>query len=527
MRQGIRRSSGRRMGHVRVALATVAALCACAAFPAGALGAPTTITEFPVDVGHPADLEGLAVGSDGNVWFNEYWWPEGQYHALIGRMDEAGKVEEFDEGLNKYSSPTEFVAGPGGYMWFADSGSAIGGAAVGKIAADGTITRFTAGLGGARPETIMVGPDGNLWFTGATGSPAIGFATPDGEITAFHLPGKLWDAVGGLDGNVWFTYGGDGVMPAIGRVVLKEGGGAVITLFHNGLAAASHPYKIVAAQNGSLWFSDRGDSTSAIGRVSMSGEINEFSAGIDPEGGVWDIAAGPTGDIWFTDPPGDDVGRVSPQGQITEFGEDELIDPLYITSGSDGNMWFTYEDGIGKISPSGAITRLEGGLSPSASPREIVSAPSGSLWFIADSWLDAAIGRIIPGDDSPAPVDGQPSDPPRTGFAMGRLALLGTNVSFSSSGTAVLRLACQSSTRCSGNLRLVVYRRGWKAGRVIATSSFSIDAWGSAGVRTKLNRAGKKLIARSGVTSARLQVNVSPGVLPLNQRLRLAVRGRS
>jgi virginiamycin B lyase len=510
------------LGRVRLALAVVAAaLCAGAGLPAGASGAPTSITEFPVDFGHQSNLEGLVVAPDGNIWFGNYWWPEGSYHALIGRMDGAGNVDEFDQGLNKYSSISELIAGPGGYVWFADDGSAIGGAAVGRIASDGTITRFTAGLGGSRPRTIVVGPDGNLWFTGLGSSPAIGFATPEGAIKAFSLPGRPWDAVGGPDGNIWFTYGGEGVAPAIGRLVLKEDGGAVVTLFHSGLAAESLPGEIVSSQDGHLWFNDRSDTTPAIGRVSMSGEIEEFSAGLNPKGGIWDIAAGPTGDIWFTDRGGDDVGRVSPQGQITELGNGELIEPRYITPGPDGNMWFTYWGGIGKISPSGVVTRLKDGLSPSASPQEIVSGPGGRLWFIANDWTAPAIGRIIPGDDEPSPALARPYEPPSPPFAIGRIALQGASIPLSRGGRGILRLACRSSAPCSGSIRLVVFRRGWKAGRLIWASSFSIDAWGSAGVRVKLKHAGKKLLAQGGEVRARLQVNPSSAVLPLSQRVKL------
>jgi streptogramin lyase len=522
MRQVMMCFSGRRMRHIKVTLAIVsAAFYACAALPASASAVPTTITEFPVDVGHPVNLEGLVVGSDGNVWFQDYWWPEGSFHALIGRMDEAGNVEEFDKGLHKYSSPAEFVAGPDGNIWFADRGSAIGGAAIGRVAPDGTITRFTAGLGGSRPRTIMVGPDGNLWFTGLEGSPAIGFATPDGAITAFHLPGEPLDAVGGPDGNIWFTYGGDGVPPAIGRLVMKEDGGAVITLFHSGLAADSRPREIIAAQDGNLWFRGWNERTPFIARVSTSGEIKEFSAGLDPEGFILDIATGPTGDIWFTNGDADYVGRISPDGQITLLGNGELDDPQSITPGPDGNMWFTFGGGIGKITPSGVITRLRQGLSPSANPEEIVNGRGGRLWFISKSWTDAAaIGRIIPGDDNPSPSPEPSHNPLHQSSVIGTLALQRTTIPVSRSGKAIIRLACRSSTPCLGNFLLVAFRTGWRAGRLIGASPFSIGAWGSAGIHVQLNQAGRRL-ARAGTFNAQLRVTPSPGVSPLNRRLKL------
>jgi len=508
-------------------IAVVVAMWAGMAGPVGALGAPTVITEFPVAVGHPSNLAGLVAGPDGHIWFGDSWWPEGSYHALIGRMDGVGSVQEFDEGLSKFSSPEAFVAGPDGNVWFADAGSTASGASIGRVAPDGDITRFTAGLGGSRPRTIIVGPDGNLWFTAAGSSPAIGFATPDGSIAAFSLPGTPWDAIGGPDGNIWFTYGGGGIAPAIGRVELEQGGGAIVRLFHAGLDVGSLPREIVAGNGSYLWFNDRSGSTPAIGRVSMGGEIQEFTAGLDADSTPWNMVADANGGAWFTDPGTDNVGKVSAGGQITELGSGELIEPRYITAGPDGNMWFTYWGGIGKISPAGALTRLKQGLGLSANPQEIVAGSGGQLWFIANDWSAPAIGRIIPGDDTPPRPTEPARDSPQSSSVGGRLALRGTRILVSPGGKGLLHLACHGSTPCSGHLRLVGYRRGWGAGYLIWASPFAIEAGSAARVRIQLNRTGRKLVARGLEVTARLESDSGP--TPLNRRLKLQVapRGRS
>ncbi|HYG96363.1 MAG TPA: hypothetical protein VD741_04570 [Solirubrobacterales bacterium] len=521
MQQGFRCFLARRLRFLQIALVAIAAtLGAGATLPAGASAAPTQITEIPVDFGHWSNLEGLVFGPDGNLWFSDHWWPEGQYHASIGRMDEAGNAEEFDAGLNEYSSIAELVPGPGGDVWFADDGSALGGAAIGRISSDGTITRYTAGLGGARPWTIMAGPDGNLWFTAGRNNPAIGFATPEGEITTFSLPGSVWDAVAGPDGNVWFTYADEGVTPAIGRVVMKEDGGATITLFHKGLAADSVPREIVAAQDGNLWFADNAETTTAIGKVSMSGQIQEFPVSSEEESGIWDIATGPTGDIWFTNRGTNEVGRVTPQGQVTTLQHEQVFDPRWITPGPDGNMWFTQWGGIGKVTPTGAITNFREGLIPNATPGEIVSGPNGRLWFIGGDGSTSAIGRIVPGDDNP-PAPEAPPQPPQPSYAFGRLALPKTNLRVSPKGRTTLPIACQSSTPCFGSFRIYVFRSGWKAGRKIAESSFSVGAWGSAGVRVQITKVGKKLLEKNDEVIAWLHASPRSGALPVNQRLRL------
>lgn len=492
------------------------ALLAGISFAAKADAAPTAITEFPVDVGHSSDLEHLVVGPDGNVWFRNRWWPEGSHHALIDRMDAAGNVDEFDEGLSKYSSPRDLVAGPDGNVWFADNGSGLGGAAIGRITSDGEITRFSSGLGGSRPTSITVGPEANLWFTALGDSRKVGFATTDGTISGFTLPGRPRDLVAGPDGNIWFTYGGVDVAPAIGRVV-RDDGGTTITLFHSGLDAESWPYEIVAGPGGYLWFSDPGGTTPAIGRVSTDGEIKEFSAGLSPGSGLPDIAAGPDGNVWFATGISNAVGRVTPQGQITEFGAGEISDPRHIAAGPDGNMWFTFGggtgSGVGKVSPSGAVTQLYGALGPSAYPSEIVSGRNGELWFIASGSSDPAIGRIIPGDDSPPPTV-PPVEPTQPLRSLGQFQLRKRSIQVSRSGRAVLRFVCQSSLPCVGSLRLIVFRRGWRAGRTIGTASFSVGAWESAGVRVRISRSGRKLLRQSRrALRASLHVN-SPGAFP-------------
>ena len=104
----------------------------------------------------------------------------------------------------------------------------------------------------------------------------------------------------------------------------------------------SRPSGIAAGPDGNLWFTDYG-TTPAIGRITPGGTITEFSSGLnlgsDPSG----IAAGPDGNLWFTDPVKSAIGRVTPGGVITEFssGLTNGSFPSGIAAGPDGNLWFT------------------------------------------------------------------------------------------------------------------------------------------------------------------------------------------
>src|SRR5207245_32718 len=68
------------------------------------------------------------------------------------------------------------------------------------------------------------------------------------------------------------------------------------------------------------------------------GRIREFhipTAFSEPAG----IAAGPDGNLWFTEGGGNNVGRVSPSGAVTEFRISTTFrEPAGIASGPDGNL---------------------------------------------------------------------------------------------------------------------------------------------------------------------------------------------
>src|SRR3712207_8929964 len=54
-------------------------------------------------------------------------------------------------------------------------------------------------------------------------------------------------------------------------------------------------------------------------------------------------AKGPDGNIWFVNKSPAVVGKITPEGVITEYtdGLTTLSEPSAITLGPDGNLWFT------------------------------------------------------------------------------------------------------------------------------------------------------------------------------------------
>jgi virginiamycin B lyase len=460
-------------------------------FAASAQAAPTSITEYPIEVGHATNIDHIAVGADGTVWFADGYWPEGSFHALIGRLDPAdGEVQEFDEGLGSFSVIRDFVAGPDGNMWFADSGSAGTDAAIGKVTPAGQITEYPSPVGG-KPWWIIVGPDESLWFAATR---AVGRVTTTGALGTYELPGVLGELATGPGGNVWFTYG-SGANAAIGRVERHEDGSALITLFQTGLDPHSVPERMVAS-GGYLWFSDISEAEPAIGRVSADGQITEFRAGLAPNSYVVDLEPGPEGNVWFTDYGDGAVGRIDPTGQISEFTAEHLgpdpwlrhepgRDLQHLVAGPDGNMWFNLSggwSGIGKVSQSGNITVFldgQAGLGGDSNPQELAAGPNGELWFVSNMGVNTqSIGRIVPGDDSP-PSAPPSSAPGTTSTVPGRVFVMGgRTLKLNRDGLVRVRLSCQSlaTPATAGCSWLFSCRRHPVFGRSVRSRSLSHPA---------------------------------------------------
>jgi len=165
------------------------------------------------------------------------------------------------------------------------------------------------------------------------------------------------------------------------------------TEFSAGIAP-SQPVAIVAGPDGSMWFTERGPD--GIGRITPDGTVTQYRAGITRGAAPYAIAASPDGNIWFTETGRGRVARITPSGKVTEFsaGISSNARPEGIAAGPDGNLWFTEAgaDRSGRITPSGAVTEF--GIMEGANPRGIVAGPDGNLWFTENN--SDEIGRITP-----------------------------------------------------------------------------------------------------------------------------------
>jgi hypothetical protein len=110
-------------------------------------------------------------------------------------------------------------------------------------------------------------------------------------------------------------------------------------------SATSGPYGIAAGPDGNVWFTDDGyygEGPSAIGQISPTTHaITEFPVSPYPIGAPDGIATGPDGNLWFTNFNGA-IGTINPTTHaITEYVVPYTASsPVGIAAGPDGNIWF-------------------------------------------------------------------------------------------------------------------------------------------------------------------------------------------
>jgi virginiamycin B lyase len=264
-------------------------------------------------------------------------------------------------------------------------------------------------LSGCTPAGITRGPDGNLWFTESAGN-KIGRLTPAGRLSEFALPTTCGDSLGcgpdgitsGPDGALWFT---EATGNRIGRITSA----GRISEFPlpttcpqdvTGLSLA----RVRKAKDAAIAGSQEGGGTgmAAGSRGVWQRPLDNEGSGCHPVG----ITSGPDGNLWFTEAAADRIGRLTPAGGVSEFALPSTCHtrlgcgPAGITSGPDGNLWFAEAAGnqIGRMTPAGRISEYALPTtcsdSPGCGPAGITSGPDGALWFAESAGNQ--IGQLLP-----------------------------------------------------------------------------------------------------------------------------------
>ena len=339
----------------RIVSATVAAAVVVVA-SAPVFAATGDVTEFSAGITPGSQPQGIAVGPDGNLWFTE---PAGH---RIGRITPAGVVTEFP--LSADATPVGITVGPDGNLWFTEG---AGPGWLGRISTSGVVEEYPrpGAEAASNLQGIVTGPDGNLFVADPSGVIRIYTATA-ARWPAYAFSGRARAIATGPDGNLWAPL--EAFSGSTGKIARLSPDDTLQDSLPGGTTSAATGERdaITVGPDGNLWFTEwEGPRIIRVDPRKTSGGVTEFTAGIRPDPAVGartepsGIAAGPDGNLWFTEKGADQIARITPQGTVTEFatGITPGAGPAQIVAGPDGNLWFTESTGdkIGRIE-SGATT---------------------------------------------------------------------------------------------------------------------------------------------------------------------------
>ncbi|HEX2647884.1 MAG TPA: hypothetical protein VHO95_11710, partial [Candidatus Dormibacteraeota bacterium] len=252
------------------------------------------------------------------------------------------------------------------------------------------------GCGSASVSGMAAAPDGSLWFFD-TGKQTVARVTVKGQVSQFPVPatGAGSEAITvAPDGNVWMIAHNVSGKP---DWLLRVSPTGAVTRFPIGPGPdgySSGPDGIAIGPDHNVWFTEF--FASRIGRLTPDGVVTEFpieTASGNPRG----IVAGPDGNLWFTESSRSQVaiGRITPAGEMADFPVYPFnpdLNPTAIVAGPDGNLWFTGIGEVDRITTHGTVTRFQ--VAGHSFPGGITRGPDGNLWF-TDPGANS-VGRITP-----------------------------------------------------------------------------------------------------------------------------------
>lgn len=153
----------------------------------------------------------------------------------------------------------------------------------------------------------------------------------------------------------------------------------------SGFLATAVAIDIAPDSSGNMWFTDAG--TPAIGRIAPDGSVTEFTSGLIAGAHPYSIVAGPNGSMWFSDSSGVAIGEVTPQGAITEYdasqyGNSKAVGIALSAQGEPWILGFGSQPLLALLTASGTfrVQLLPALMTPGGA---LASDASGDLFFLS------------------------------------------------------------------------------------------------------------------------------------------------
>ncbi|GCE12559.1 hypothetical protein KTT_24180 [Tengunoibacter tsumagoiensis] len=161
------------------------------------------------------------------------------------------------------------------------------------------------------------------------------------------------------------------------------------------LSSAFTPGAVALDGQGNLWFAESdGNLTTKIAQMTSNGVLHEYPLPT-PQALVSHLTLGADHTIWFTeyvlDEPNNKIGKITPEGVVSEFLIPDGHIPQAITATANGDLWFAEPNAIGCLTLQGDVQEYP--LPPqTGNPQAIAAGADGNLWFTEIGH----IGQITP-----------------------------------------------------------------------------------------------------------------------------------
>ncbi len=298
---------------------------------------------------------------------------------------------------------TNMIAGLDGDLWVGVHPT-VNSSAIDRIGLDGSVSTFAV-PGDVTVNALATGPDGNVWFIGdlnaasATSRVVLGNVTPAGQIAEFPpIPvaagqdGASFGAelVDGPDHDLWFS---DAVLsatpqdPIVGQSFIGRATTAgAVTLFPVSASNSNTGglFSLASGADGNLWFTEQIHGKGGVlDRMSPSGVVTDIPIGRLSRG-VVEVANGPNGSLIVTTQnaraQAEKVFRMTTAGTLTPYKIPAAISTAfsYYLGPADRSLWFTNQVGTrGRSAGSPPAARPRRTTCPDSSPAE---AAGSSRW---------------------------------------------------------------------------------------------------------------------------------------------------
>lgn len=326
-----------------------------------------------------APLGGIALGADNAVYLN----------AATAFMRYTGSFVQYpypntqDETFSGTGGPVSLAKGPNATIWAIQdvgfTGAGFGNGAFGALdTSSGKVTEVLENATAPNGDFfngIAAGPNGTMWLS---------HVELNGGFTAgwADIYSATYTLLGQFDSNSCtspctyygpfsaITLGSDGMMYAATQpggesfqgdkphpsVIYQMNPATHSIVATIALPAGSTVSQLAAGPDGNVWFTDSG--LNKIGRLSTGGTLMYYAVPTAGSG-LSGIAPGSDDAMWFTESKANKIGRIGTDGTITEYSiGDNNAHPQGITAGPLGGcvpktIYFTVSSGVGtlKFSP--------------------------------------------------------------------------------------------------------------------------------------------------------------------------------